>query len=318
MRRLFLSVVFTLTFIGAAAALNFPVLTGRVVDDAAIISESTHQSLEDMLTDYEQQSGNQIVVVTLRSLEGTSIEDYGYQLGRRWGIGQKEKDTGVLLIVAPSERKVRIEVGYGLEGTLTDAAGSEIIQGVILPAFRSGDIQRGIVDGVATIITDLGGTPSPEAPTVTPDRTNNYEATRIVICTAIATSIIALIFLADYIDRLRYGLYRNRYGAIKYSSWKQRKRLADKERQRAISIYKNYSPGKLETSVNNILNNLAHKQKGEINGLGEWFIHIAKEMLFLLLIAFVLVPPFRLFFGHGSGFSGGGGSFGGGGASGSW
>jgi hypothetical protein len=109
------------------SALTFPELTGRVVDEAGILDPSTKAALERKLSEFEGNTTGQLIVVTLKSLRGTSIEDYGYQLGRHWQIGQKEKNTGALLIVAPNERKVRIEVGYGFEGTLTDAV-SKLIQ----------------------------------------------------------------------------------------------------------------------------------------------------------------------------------------------
>jgi len=158
MRRLLLGCFFAVVFAGGAlAALHFPALTGRVVDAAGILSEPARQNLEQTLADFEKRSTDQVVVVTLHSLEGVSIEDYGYQLGRFWGIGQKEKNNGVLLIVAPTERKVRIEVGYGLEGTLTDAAASEIVQGIILPDFRAGHMEQGIVNGAKAIVEALGG-----------------------------------------------------------------------------------------------------------------------------------------------------------------
>src|SRR5208282_4771954 len=98
----------------------------------------TQSELSDMLATHEGATGEQVVVVTLPSLQGYSIEDFGYQLGRTWGIGQKDKNTGALLIVAPNEHKVRIEVGYGLEGKLTDAQSSVIINRDILPEFRRG------------------------------------------------------------------------------------------------------------------------------------------------------------------------------------
>jgi uncharacterized protein len=111
-----------LTGAGVAQTLTFPELTGRVVDEAGLLSAADSAALTASLADLEARTTDQLVIVTLKSLRGTTIEDYGYQLGRRWKIGQKDKDSGVLLIVAASERKVRIEVGYGLEGTLTDAA----------------------------------------------------------------------------------------------------------------------------------------------------------------------------------------------------
>jgi uncharacterized protein len=147
----------------AAAALAaepvYPALTGRVVDDAGILSASTRNQLDASLAQHEQQTGQQLVVVTLPSLQGYTIEDFGYQLGRRWGIGQKGRDNGALLIVAPKERKVRIEVGYGLEGTLTDAQSRIIIEQVILPQFRRGDFNAGVSDGTAAILRVLGGAP---------------------------------------------------------------------------------------------------------------------------------------------------------------
>lgn len=144
----------------AYAALTFPQLTGRVVDDAGILSSDTQQRLTALLAEHEQQTGNQVVVVTLKSLEGTSIEDYGYQLGRAWGIGKKGKDNGVLVIVAPNEHKTRIEVGYGLEGTLTDAQSALIIQDVMLPFFRKGDYDSGVLAGTVDVLRALGGKPS--------------------------------------------------------------------------------------------------------------------------------------------------------------
>ena len=136
----------------AACALTFPALTGRVVDDAGILDAPTKAALERKLAEFEGKTTGQLVVVTLKSLQGTSIDDYGYQLGRQWGIGQKDKNNGALLIVAPNERKVRIEVGYGFEGTLTDAVSRLIIENSILPRFRVNDFAGGIGRGVDDII----------------------------------------------------------------------------------------------------------------------------------------------------------------------
>ncbi|HKW53184.1 MAG TPA: TPM domain-containing protein [Stellaceae bacterium] len=155
-----LAAVLVLLLAAAAAAEPvYPALTGRVVDDAGILSANTRSRLDASLAEHEQKTGQQLVVVTLGSLQGYTIEDFGYQLGRRWGIGQKGRDNGALLIVAPKERKVRIEVGYGLEGTLTDAESRIIIEQVILPQFRRGDLDAGVSDGVAAILRVLGGAP---------------------------------------------------------------------------------------------------------------------------------------------------------------
>lgn len=141
----------------AAPAPHFPTLTGHVVDDAHLLSPSKAEALGEQLAQYEQGTTNQVVVVTLPSLQGLAIEDYGYRLGRFWGIGQKGKNNGVLLIVAPKERKVRIEVGYGLEPVLTDAVSSQIVQGIMVPAFRAGNNEQGIVEGTDAILKILGG-----------------------------------------------------------------------------------------------------------------------------------------------------------------
>jgi uncharacterized protein len=155
--RAVIAVAVLLALAALAHALTFPQLSGRVVDEADILDAATRQALTDKLAAVEAKSGDQIVVVTLRSLQDTSIEDYGYQLGRHWGIGQKGTNNGTLLIVAPNEHKVRIEVGYGLEGALTDAVTRLITQNAILPRFRAGDFQGGVTRGVDDIVQVVSG-----------------------------------------------------------------------------------------------------------------------------------------------------------------
>ena len=157
---IFLSLLFSLGFgaaIASAAEPSFPALTGRVVDEAHILDAGARAGIERKLADFETKSGRQVVVATLPSLQGYEIEDYGYRLGRQWGIGQKGSNNGAVLIVAPNERRVRIEVGYGLEGTLTDAVSRLIIENGILPRFRAGDFSGGIQRGVDDIIQVLSG-----------------------------------------------------------------------------------------------------------------------------------------------------------------
>jgi|FEC22Drversion2_1045045.scaffolds.fasta_scaffold01421_11 uncharacterized protein len=139
----------------AAVALTFPPLTGRIVDQADIIPQQTREVLEPRLAELEQKSGIQLVVATVKSLEGQEIEPYANELFRFWKLGEKQKNNGVLLLVAPNERRVRIEVGYGLEGTLTDAISSVIIANAIAPRFKAGDFGGGISRGVDDIITVL-------------------------------------------------------------------------------------------------------------------------------------------------------------------
>lgn len=165
MQRLFTHGLFWLTLLFSLpmqAAPTFPDLTGRVVDRANILSPATERELTAQLARHEEATGNQVVVVTLPSLQGYDIAEYGYQLGREWGIGQEGRDNGVLLIVAPAERKVRIEVGYGLEGTLTDALSRNIIETVITPRFKKNDIEGGIREGVTAILAAIEGTYTPQ------------------------------------------------------------------------------------------------------------------------------------------------------------
>jgi uncharacterized protein len=144
------------------AELKFPALSGQVVDTAGMIDNESKERLSQMLRAHEELTTEQVVVVTLPNLQGSTIEDFGYQLGRFWGIGQKGKDNGALLIVAKDERKVRIEVGYGLEDRLTDAQSSVIINQVITPAFKQGDFVGGISKGTEAIVQVLGGDPLAE------------------------------------------------------------------------------------------------------------------------------------------------------------
>jgi uncharacterized protein len=135
----------------------FPALTGPVVDDAHLLPGDQLDRLSQKLAAYADANGTQVVVVTLQTLHGYPIEYYGYQLGRHWGIGQKGKNNGVLLIVDAGEKQVRIEVGYGLEGTLTDAQSVLIIHNIIAPRLRMGDFAGGISAGTDAILSILGG-----------------------------------------------------------------------------------------------------------------------------------------------------------------
>lgn len=149
----------------AAQAFEVPPLTGRVVDRAELLDTQAEARLTGMLAAHEQASGEQVVVVTLPDLQGRSIEEVGLALGREWGIGQEGEDTGALLIVARDDRRIRIEVGYGLEGRLTDAQASVIINQIIAPAFQQGDFTRGITEGAEAMVQVLGGDPVSTAAT---------------------------------------------------------------------------------------------------------------------------------------------------------
>ncbi|CAN5360666.1 hypothetical protein BH10PSE12_BH10PSE12_19940 [soil metagenome] len=140
----------------AVQAQTFPKLTGQVVDDANLLDPAQEQALTAKLAALNTQSGRQLVVATIPDLQGYDIADYGYRLGRAWGIGSKDKNDGSLLIVAPNERKLRIEAGYGVEGILTDAMSSRIIRNAITPRFKAKDFAGGInagVDQIAQLLT---------------------------------------------------------------------------------------------------------------------------------------------------------------------
>lgn len=144
-------------FASLAFAFDFPELTGRVVDQAGVMSPDSKTDIEAKSKTLEDKSGIQLVVATVKSLQGSDIETYANQLFRFWKLGEAKKNNGVLLLVAPNERKVRIEVGYGLEGTLTDALSSVIISSAIIPRFKNKDFSGGIERGVDGIISVLSG-----------------------------------------------------------------------------------------------------------------------------------------------------------------
>jgi len=154
LRRILMALFSLLLVIPAAAQADptFPPLTGRVVDAAHLLQPDQIQGLTAKLAAFEQSTKQQLVVATIPDLQGYDIDDYGYQLGRAWGIGQKGVNNGVVLIVAPKEHRMRIEVGYGLEGVLTDALSSRIIRQVITPYFKAGDMPSGINAGADEIM----------------------------------------------------------------------------------------------------------------------------------------------------------------------
>jgi uncharacterized protein len=159
-RQTFLSIVFLLwfPFLLPALALDVPPLTGRIVDLAHLLPPDVAVSLSAELTEHERKTGNQIAVLTLPSLEGEPLEEFSHRVSTTWKLGRKGTDNGVLLLVVPGERRIRIEVGYGLEGTLTDAKSSQIIRREIIPRFKSGDFPGGIAAGLKAIMGTIEGT----------------------------------------------------------------------------------------------------------------------------------------------------------------
>ena len=140
---------------GSAFAQSFPALSGRVVDQAGVLSPATEASITQKLAALEARNGAQLVVATVRSLEDYEIRDYGVRLGRAWGIGDAETDKGAILLVAPNDRQVSVEVGYGLEGVLTDAYANRLLDLQVIPRFREGQMEAGVVAGVDALVEQI-------------------------------------------------------------------------------------------------------------------------------------------------------------------
>jgi uncharacterized protein len=142
---------------------DVPYLTGRVVDNAEILKPDTRKRLADELRQHEQRTTNQVAVLTVPTLQGESVEEYAVRVFEHWKLGKKGKDNGVLVVVAPQDRRMRIEVGYGLEGVLPDATAARIIRNVMTPRFKDGDYDGGIAQGVDAIVAQLEGKEAPAA-----------------------------------------------------------------------------------------------------------------------------------------------------------
>lgn len=211
MKRLVLILLAVLAFVASpATAQTFPKLTGRVVDEAHLLSPEQAAAIDAKVAALEIQSQRQMVVVTLPSLEGYEIEDYGYRLGRAWGIGDKQRNDGLLLIVAPNERKVRIEAGYGLEGIITDALSSVIIQREVVPRFKAGDYAGGIAAATDQIIAQLQ-LPEDEARKIAGAAKTKAKEPRFDIGTVIFLLIFFFFFVLPFIRSMRGG--GRRYGS---------------------------------------------------------------------------------------------------------
>jgi len=159
-----LTLIFALLiFSFRAFAVDAPYLTGRVTDNAGILSDETRRSITALLKAHEDKTSNQIAVLTVSSLEGAGVEEYANTVFTAWKLGQKGKDNGILILVAPKDRRMRIEVGYGLEGTMPDGVAGGIIRDAMTPHFKSGDYNKGIDEGVKAVIAVLEGGKMPQA-----------------------------------------------------------------------------------------------------------------------------------------------------------
>jgi uncharacterized protein len=205
-------------FAAPLTAQTFPKLTGRVVDQANLLSPAQEVELRTKSQDLEARTGRQLVIATVNSLEGRTIEDYGFRLGRTWAIGGKEEDDGVILLVAPNERKVRIETGYGATVFLTDAISSQIIRNVIRPRFKAGDMPGGIIAGADRIIETMQLSPAEAARFDRQARAELQEQLRasggVSVMPVLFMMIIFFIFIRSMARRAGGRRYRRRRGGI--------------------------------------------------------------------------------------------------------
>jgi uncharacterized protein len=190
--RAFLTLLAWLALAGAVAAANFPALTGRVVDDAGVLSGPTKTALETKLADLEAKSSIQLAVATVKDLGGDEIEPYANALFREWKLGTKDKNNGVLFLVAPNQHRMRVEVGYGLEGVLTDAAAKIIITNAAAPRFKQGDYDGGVTRAVDDIVTALTSDTSDWKPKAAAKPTEDDSWIPIVVFVVILVIILWL------------------------------------------------------------------------------------------------------------------------------
>lgn len=201
MRRALLASIAVAVLSASAAALDVPYLSGRVNDDAHLLDAPSASALELKLKNYEMRTGRQFAVLTIPSLEGEGLEDFSLRVARTWRLGRAGIDDGVLLLIAKDDRKVRIEVGYGLEGVLTDAQCGRIIRDAIVPRFRGGDFAGGVTDGVGAVLAVLGGGGDWYAP---PEKS----ASRASIWLAKFRSVFGIVFV---LLMIALGVYQSLY-----------------------------------------------------------------------------------------------------------
>lgn len=181
---------------GASAEVSVPPLKGRVNDYAGMLTSRTIQDLEQKLAALEQSDSTQVVVLTIDSLEGEPIETFSMRVAESWKIGQKGTDNGAILVVSKQDRKLRIEVGYGLEGRMTDLVSGQIIRNIVVPEFKRGDFNQGISAGVDTMISVVRGEYKG-----TPTRRRSRSTSQGPLFT-----ILAFIFLVSQLGRVKKGL----------------------------------------------------------------------------------------------------------------
>lgn len=284
----FLVLVLAWTLASTPWALDVPLLTGRVVDLAHVLPTEVVASLTRDLESHETKTSNQVAVLILPSLEGEPLEEFSHRVATTWKLGQKGTDNGVLLLISLKDRKVRIEVGYGLEGTLTDLRSSHIIRNEIVPRFRTGDLPGGITAGTQAILGTIEGTYKAEGVQAGQARSGQEPTAFEYVIIGIVVGTLAGLVLSHGLQHSRALL-----GSV----------LAF-----LIAQFASIGLGLAAAGVTALLLWLllqANRGGGRHGGWGE---------------GFTTGPGGGIGgpFGGGGGFSGGGGGFGGGGASGDW
>lgn len=189
----FLILFLSLTAVSSAAALEVPPLRGRINDYAGLIPAERAQALEERLARFERETGHQVAVLTVPGLEGEDLEGFSIKVAESWKIGKKGFDNGVIFLIAKNDRKLRIEVGYGLEGVLPDAIASRIIREVVIPYFRANDFARGIEAGVEAILRITSGELLPEEARGGPGRKSRSLDQILFIVFLLAFPIVAIL-----------------------------------------------------------------------------------------------------------------------------
>jgi uncharacterized protein len=189
--------------VGPVSAKEVPYLSGRVIDEAGMLSRATEERLMRALQELEQNTGAQVVVLTVESLDGDLLEDYSHRVAETWALGQKGQDNGALFLIAKAERRMRIEVGYGLEGTLPDALAGRILNDIVTAHFRRSDFDRGVEAGVEAIVAVLGG--DPEAVKAVPHRTRVSGA-------AVGTFTAIIVLIGILVLEISLSRQRRRWG----------------------------------------------------------------------------------------------------------
>jgi uncharacterized protein len=205
-------IVFILLAVAIAAALDVPPLRGRVNDYAGVLSQDQARSLESQLAQFEQETGHQVAVLAIPTLDGEDIEGFSIRVAENWKIGKKGFDNGVILVVAVKDRRLRLEVGYGLEGVLPDAIAKQIISDYIVPRFRAQDYAGGIIAGIDAVLKVIKNEPLPES--ARKKDGNQGSDLNPIVMFAITLAVFALMAIASTANRRRNNMWatRGRHG----------------------------------------------------------------------------------------------------------